>query len=134
MKKTGFIATAKWFCKMIGFHPSRWQGVKHRRCSASARLYNAVSGTEGRRAITKPLRGGYILLLFAFITSCDKTEPESACQGQCNLEPNVGMCNAAFPKYYYDKTEKKCKVFTWGGCGGVVPFETLAECEACDCK
>jgi len=39
------------------------------------------------------------------------------------------------PKYYYDEEEKKCKEFIWGGCDGVVPFETLEECEEqCDCE
>ncbi|MBA4146415.1 MAG: proteinase inhibitor I4 serpin, partial [Cytophaga sp.] len=32
------------------------------------------------------------------------------------------------------KNEKKCKEFIWGGCGGVVPFETLEECKGgCQC-
>ncbi|SVC52991.1 uncharacterized protein METZ01_LOCUS305845 [marine metagenome] len=35
---------------------------------------------------------------------------------------------AAFPRYYYDQNEKKCMKFIWGGCGGVVPFETMEEC------
>jgi len=53
---------------------------------------------------------------------------------RCSLQPEAGVCNAAFERYYYDQEEKKCKAFTWGGCNGIVPFETLAECEACDCK
>jgi hypothetical protein len=54
---------------------------------------------------------------------------------RCNLTPDPGICLAAIQKYYYDKNEKKCKEFTWGGCGGVVPFDTKSECEKqCDCK
>jgi hypothetical protein len=54
---------------------------------------------------------------------------------RCNLIPNPGICQAAIAKYYYDKEEKKCNQFTWGGCGGVVPFETLQDCEnACGCN
>jgi hypothetical protein len=53
----------------------------------------------------------------------------------CSLEPETGMCMAAFPRYYYDKEEKECKEFTWGGCGGVVPFDSLEECKsACVCS
>ncbi len=53
----------------------------------------------------------------------------------CNLEPNSGPCKALIPKYYYDKEDKKCKEFSWGGCRGVVPFETMEECEKqCDCN
>jgi hypothetical protein len=51
----------------------------------------------------------------------------------CGLEPNSGPCDALFKKYYYDKTEKRCKEFTWGGCEGVVPFETMEACKECEC-
>ncbi|UOR03908.1 BPTI/Kunitz domain-containing protein [Hymenobacter aerilatus] len=52
----------------------------------------------------------------------------------CLLVPDAGICNAAFVRYYFDQREKKCKPFTWGGCGGIVPFNTLEECKACGCK
>lgn len=51
----------------------------------------------------------------------------------CNLEPETGPCLAAFPKYYYDKEEGKCKEFIWGGCQGVVPFDTMEACKKCEC-
>lgn len=52
----------------------------------------------------------------------------------CNLDPNPGNCTAAIPRYYYDKDENKCKEFIWGGCSGVVPFETLEACkQQCEC-
>ena len=46
------------------------------------------------------------------------------------LEPEPGHCEAAITRYYYDRDETRCAEFLWGGCGGVVPFETLEECEA----
>ena len=46
------------------------------------------------------------------------------------LDPDPGHCEAAIAMYYYDRDEKKCKEFFWGGCGGTVPFETLEECES----
>lgn len=53
----------------------------------------------------------------------------------CSLIPDAGPCDAAFPKYYYDRESVSCKEFIWGGCEGVVPFDTLEECEAaCICK
>ena len=68
----------------------------------------------------------------AITTSCKKDCIKS---DRCNLEPNAGPCYAAIPKYYYDKEDKKCKQFIWGGCDGVVPFDTMEECEKqCDCK
>ncbi|MEA1881218.1 MAG: BPTI/Kunitz domain-containing protein [Candidatus Marinimicrobia bacterium] len=37
------------------------------------------------------------------------------------------------PRYYYNQDAGKCKEFTWGGCGGVVPFVTMPECKsACE--
>jgi hypothetical protein len=51
---------------------------------------------------------------------------------RCVLIPDPGNCRGAFPRFYYDQEEGQCKQFIWGGCGGVVPFETLADCqEAC---
>ena len=46
------------------------------------------------------------------------------------LDPDPGHCEAAITRYYYDRDETRCAEFLWGGCGGVVPFETLDECEA----
>ena len=46
------------------------------------------------------------------------------------LEPEPGHCEAAITRYYYDRDETRCAEFLWGGCGGVVPFETLEECKA----
>ena len=47
---------------------------------------------------------------------------------QCELEPDPGMCKAYFPKYYFDKETNSCEEFIYGGCGGVVPFDTLEQC------
>jgi hypothetical protein len=52
----------------------------------------------------------------------------------CDLYPDPGNCRAFIPKYYFDKDEGKCKEFIWGGCGGVVPFESLEACEECACN
>ena len=48
----------------------------------------------------------------------------------CNLP-----CEAllSIPKFYFDEVQE-CKEFTWGGCGGVVPFDTLEECQECECE
>ena len=53
---------------------------------------------------------------------------------ECELLPEVGPCNAAIPIYYFDADSNKCVQFIWGGCAGVVPFETLEACEACGCE
>lgn len=55
---------------------------------------------------------------------------EGEFQGEhpCNLEPDPGRCEAAMPRYYFDKEEQKCKEFLWGGCDGTVPFDNLGVC------
>lgn len=50
---------------------------------------------------------------------------------RCSLKPERGPCKAMFERYYYDPVSKTCKLFFWGGCGGVVPFETEEECRKC---
>ena len=65
------------------------------------------------------------ILLFLLI-NCDKDDPLDE---SCLLIPDPGLCQAAFPRYYYNSETEKCTQFLWGGCGGVVPFETLAECK-----
>lgn len=73
-----------------------------------------------------------LILTILSCEDCDTMVETNQCP-ECTLVPNVGPCNAAFPRYYYDQEEGQCKQFIWGGCDGVVPFETLEECEACDC-
>ncbi len=77
-----------------------------------------------------------MMLCILIATSCCDdgviVEPVYSCN-KCELEPMAGNCYAYFPKYYFDKEENKCKEFIWGGCEGVVPFETLEECEECGC-
>ncbi|QHT69988.1 proteinase inhibitor I4 serpin [Rhodocytophaga rosea] len=72
-----------------------------------------------------------VLILLVIFTSC---EFDCASSEQCQLKPDAGPCFAAMPKYYYDTKEKRCKEFTYGGCGGVVPFQTMEECKQCECK
>lgn len=71
------------------------------------------------------------LLLFVFtqygcVKDCSKSN-------SCELQPETGNCEALIPKYYFDQEEGKCKEFIWGGCEGVVPFDSMEECEDCDC-
>ena len=74
------------------------------------------------------------IFIFVLLVSCNESD-DCEQDSRCELEPDVGPCDAAFPKYYYDQEEKKCKEFTWGGCEGVVPFDTLEACEEdCGCE
>jgi hypothetical protein len=73
-----------------------------------------------------------LILMPIIFTQCNKNCIKSE---RCSLIPDPGPCFALIPRYYYDNNEKKCKEFNWGGCGGVVPFDTKKDCEKqCDCK
>lgn len=45
---------------------------------------------------------------------------------RCSLEPDPGMCSALFYRGYY--TLGTCREFTYGGCGGEVPFDSVQAC------
>jgi len=47
----------------------------------------------------------------------------------CESKPDVGMCKGNITRYYFDETSNSCQEFIWGGCGGVVPFDTLSRCQ-----
>ena len=71
-----------------------------------------------------------IILFVFFLSQCGT----NSCETKCSLIPEQGTCKALIPKYYFDNQDKECKEFIWGGCDGVVPFETLIECEECSCN
>lgn len=53
-------------------------------------------------------------------------DPES-----CLLEPERGLCYAAFTLYYFDAAAGTCEEFLYGGCGGNANrFGSLEECQA----
>ena len=47
---------------------------------------------------------------------------------RCSLAPEVGDCDGAFVRWFFDEASQSCQTFTWGGCEGVVPFQTLGDC------
>jgi hypothetical protein len=49
-------------------------------------------------------------------------------QRKCRLQPDRGPCKGNFTRYYFDLQSRQCRPFSWGGCGGVVPFQTEQEC------
>jgi hypothetical protein len=73
----------------------------------------------------------WALLVVMLSLACESTCPLPA---RCKLSPEAGPCYAYIKRYYYDRDEKRCKEFIYGGCQGVVPFETLEACKACECN
>jgi len=52
---------------------------------------------------------------------------------ECYLVPQSGPCFGYIPMYYFDSSTNSCEQFVWGGCAGVVPFQSLSACqEACE--
>lgn len=51
---------------------------------------------------------------------------------RCGLWGMTGHCRAALRRYEW--RHGSCASFVWGGCGGLVPFETKAACEAAMCS
>jgi len=47
----------------------------------------------------------------------------------CNSIPDPGICLAYIQIFYFNQTTSQCEESYWGGCGGVVPFWTLEECQ-----
>ena len=47
----------------------------------------------------------------------------------CSSIPDPGICLAYIQIFYFDQTTSQCEESYWGGCGGVVPFWTLEECQ-----
>lgn len=47
---------------------------------------------------------------------------------RCYILPDIGTCEEYIMKYFYYPDGGNCSSFIWSGCGGVVPFETMAEC------
>lgn len=71
------------------------------------------------------------LFLFGLLSACCDDDDIIPNDNPCTWEPDPGPCDAAIPRYYFDPQSQSCKQFIWGGCDGVVPFETLEACEAC---
>ncbi len=49
---------------------------------------------------------------------------------RCRLEPQNGPCKALLEKYYFDPGRNRCVSYIYDGCGPVVPFDELEECQA----
>lgn len=82
----------------------------------------------------KKLRNLFAGILMTALLSLTGCHPDCIdCFVDCHLEPDPGICLAYFPKYYFNRETGHCEEFIWGGCGGVVPFDTLEECQECGC-
>ncbi|NOQ16488.1 MAG: hypothetical protein GQ581_05470 [Methyloprofundus sp.] len=70
-----------------------------------------------------------LILLTILLSACSQLSASKATDSQCTLKPEAGRCRANISKYYFDEKSASCAQFSWGGCGGVVPFTSLEECQ-----
>ncbi|XP_036359006.1 papilin-like [Octopus sinensis] len=62
---------------------------------------------------------------FPSIEKCQNT-----CMSVCKLPFDVGPCEGAFPRFYYDYKSQECRRFTYGGClGNRNNFKTIQYCQ-----
>ena len=70
-----------------------------------------------------------VAVVEAILTGVD----EDVLPDECYLEPDPGFCFGYIPMYYFNPLTNSCEQFIWGGCAGVVPFQSLSTCqEACE--
>lgn len=66
-------------------------------------------------------------------TDLQSREIETDLSDPCLMKHDPGPCRGAFTRYYFDQQAGKCMSFIYGGCQGVVPFESLVDCQrACE--
>ncbi len=54
-------------------------------------------------------------------SSSSSSSPSVEVQGRpvlCSLPAETGMCRALYERWFYDDNDGRCRLFTWGGCGG----------------
>lgn len=80
------------------------------------------------------LRNTVLILTASLLMGCGHVSaPPVSTIDPCLLKPDPGYCKAAFPRYYFESSTQSCASFTWGGCGGQMPFETMESCRtACE--
>ncbi|XP_066947258.1 uncharacterized protein [Macrobrachium rosenbergii] len=50
-------------------------------------------------------------------------------ESSCGVFPSPGECQAAFPRYYYNKTTSQCDCYLFGGCDeDIGSYRTLEQC------
>ena len=71
----------------------------------------------------------YVVGLLLAIGSVGETQADNLAE-RCRLEPVNGNCKALITKARFDQNQKKCVEYFYDGCGPVVPFDDIEECQA----
>lgn len=104
--------------------------VRGRGLPAPARETPTARGSRprlpGRRVepVMAPLCGpGWCRALLALLASllvlgADAADGEQGVHEFCHVLKAVGRCRAAFPRWWYNVTDRSCQQFVYGGCNG----------------
>ena len=66
--------------------------------------------------------------IFSQINDAMNDNEKLSSDNKCTSVPDAGLCKGSFEKYFFNSETEKCDSFNWGGCNGLIPFETLSEC------
>uniref|UniRef100_R4G348 KP-Ver-5 n=1 Tax=Vermicella annulata TaxID=1295044 RepID=R4G348_9SAUR len=78
------------------------------------------------------MSSGGLLLLLGLLTLWEGLTPVSSKNRPhiCHLPANPGLCNGKFQAFYYNRIQRSCLMFMYGGCGGNANnFKTIDECK-----
>ena len=71
--------------------------------------------------------------VFSQISDAMEASEQTTGNDKCTFIADPGLCKGAFEKYFFNQETQKCDSFNWGGCNGLIPFETLEECvDSCE--
>ena len=71
----------------------------------------------------------FILAAGIFLSGASPSAGADALPDRCRMEPVNGDCKALMDRVYFDVGARKCRTYFYDGCGPVVPFEDMAECQ-----
>lgn len=69
-----------------------------------------------------------LYLTYKYLRTLEEKPYREAKENNCEKQADKGPCEAAEPRAYFDRKEKVCKQFSYGGCGGFIPFDSVEEC------
>lgn len=99
-------------------------GTFETRCDAATKKYKDQKYTPGFK------KGSFSFTAQQFL----KTTLVRLFSADCDLPEFTGPCEAAIPRYFYNRETKACERFVYGGCqANANNFGTKAACEAA-CK
>ena len=90
--------------------------------------YRAGEYTLWVWAEEKTNRYGEIYLTYKHLRTLDE-HPYIKTKGEnCYKSYDKGPCEAAMPRAYFDSRQGACQLFYYGGCEGLIPFDSVEEC------